>query len=53
MCPSCVQEVKSEEDKHTMDSAHSPLPPRSAGVKESLNVVGASGCNCNACVAKR
>ena len=54
MCPSCVQEVKLEEEKYSVKSSafHSSLPPRSTTIKDSLTL-GSGGCNCNACVAKR
>ncbi len=54
MCPSCVLELKSEDEKHaSMKSVHSSIPFRSMAMRDSVSVLSAVGCNCSACVAKR
>ena len=52
MCPSCVQAVKAEEDRHKPSSSNS-LSVQQSSKEVQTPSTNPGGCNCAACVAKR
>ena len=55
MCPSCVQAVKAEEDRHksSSSSSSSSLSVQQSSKEVQTPSTNPGGCNCAACVAKR
>ena len=53
MCPSCVQAVKAEEDRHKTSSSSSSLSVQQSSKEVQTPSTNPGGCNCAACVAKR
>ena len=53
MCPSCVQAVKAEEDRHKSSSSSNSLSVQQSSKEVQTPSTNPGGCNCAACVAKR